>query len=146
MSKYKDSLNFVDHDFATTTVTINGTHVVQGLHSVAVEFDEDENSIFTVGDGTGQFVKSQVRSGTIKLGILEASATTDALETLRTADSQFSFGITDSNVSDLKATASKCKFQKRPVLIRGKEPEVVEWTFVTPYLQCKGGSYTAVTA
>jgi hypothetical protein len=145
MGKYKDAINFVDHDFATTTVLINGETVIQGLHSLEVEYDENETEVFMVDDGTGQFVASQGRSGTIRIGLLEASPSTDEIEDLREAGSQFSISATDANAPKLKVVGQYCKCEKPPVIVRGKTPVVPVWTFKVVYLTGRSGSYKQAT-
>jgi hypothetical protein len=141
MARYTDDVNFVDHDFSNTVVTIDNDHVVQSLDSIEVEFDEDENTKTTVASGHGVFNHSQVRSGIIRLGILPASASIDYIEDKLEENGQISIGIKDSAAPKFDASTQKCKVMKHPVEVRRKEQEVVVWEFTAVYMKCRSGSY-----
>jgi hypothetical protein len=146
MAKYKDSLNFVDHDFTSITATYNGTDKVEGLDSIEVEMDDDENTITDVSDGTGNFNFNPGRKGTIRIGLLEASATSDIFWDARDGNAQFSLAVNDANAEKFKVSGQKCKIMKPPVITRRKEQEVVVWEFKCVYLEARGGSYKIAAA
>jgi len=146
MAKYKDRINYVDHDFNNSSLTINGAHVAQGLESIEVELDEDEVDVVKVGDGTGIFVNDPSRSGTIKFQILEASATNDVMWALRTAGTSFPISFLDSSAPNLDCHGNNCRIQKPPVVKRSKEVDIVEWVCKCVYLDVKGGAYSLQSA
>lgn len=145
MTAYKDRINVVNHNFATTTITINNTIKAQGVHMIEVERNEDENEIFEVDDGTAIHVESNSRSGEIRLQILEASPTNDALQSLADQRISFPIGVADSHAPNLNCNGKYFRLKKRPVIVRQKAAQVIQWDFVTTYLNMKGGSYTLVT-
>ena len=95
MTAYKDNVNFVAHSFNTTTVLINDEHKVQGLHTIEVNFDEDEVETQAVASGMSIFVENPVTKGEIVISFLEASATTDYLWDLKDTGDQFAIAIND---------------------------------------------------
>lgn len=146
MAKYRDRVNYVDHDMNNTTITIDGTHLAEGVEMVEVELDEDETTIQKVADGTGIFVNDPSRSGVIRLSILEASATNDELWAKRAANSSFKVSVLDTAAPNLDCHGNQCRIAKPPVVKRGKEADVVEWVFICVYLDVKGGSYSLQSA
>jgi hypothetical protein len=142
MAIYRDRVNYVDHDFNNTTLSIDSDHVAQGLQMIEIELDEDETDIQKVADGTGLFVTNPSRSGTIKFQILEASATNDKMWELRESNSSFPVSLLDTAAPNLNCRGSYCRIGKPPVVKRGKEADVVEWMCKCIYLDVKGGSYS----
>ena len=146
MAKYRDRVNYVDHDFNNTTLSINGTHIAEGVEMVEVELDEDETTVQKVADGTGIFVNDPSRSGTFKFQILEASATNDIMWALRAANSSFKVSLLDVAAPNLDCHGNQCRIAKPPVVKRGKEADVVEWSLICVYMDVKGGSYSLQAA
>lgn len=146
MGVYKDSRDYVDHDFNTTTVTVNSEHKVEGLEMLEVEMDEDEVSVQKSGDGLGIFVVDPSTSGTIKLTILEASATNDIMWALHKSGASFPVSVLDTAAPNLNCSGKKMKIVKRPVIKRSKEHDMIEWVCIAVYLKAEGGSYSLAAA
>lgn len=146
MGNYKDIRNYVDHDFNATVLSINNEHNAEGLEMIEVELDEDENTIQKVADGSAIIVQNPSRSGVIRFQILEASATNDVMWTHRENNTSFSIGILDPNAPNLSCKGAQCRIGKPPVVRRGPEADIVEWTCICAYLNVKGGSYSLVSA
>lgn len=146
MGNYKDRRNYVDHDFNTTVLLINGEDKAEGLEMIEVELDEDETTVQKVADGMAIFVKNPSRSGTIKFQFLEASKTNDVMWALRTGDTSFKLSIQDPSAPNLSCKGAKCRIGKPPIVKRGLEADVVEWTCICAYLDVKGGSYALASA
>jgi hypothetical protein len=145
MTVYKDEINYVGHDFNTTTLTLDGEHVVQGLESLEVERTKDATSVQEVADGTGIFVNHPSKSGQVRFTILEASPSTSVLQTLYDSGAVFKVSVLDSNAPELDCSG-RCKIMKMPVVKRGAEADLVQWTLVAVYLKTKVGSYTLASA
>lgn len=141
MVAYKDQLDTVAHNFANSTLTIDGEFTVDGLEEWAVELDEDEVTTQSVADGTAVFNESPVLTGTITFSSLEAPASTDKLWAKLEAGEPVKVAFVDSACPNLNAGAKRARFMKRPVVRRGKEADVVEWTLVATYIKSKSGSY-----
>lgn len=141
MVAYKDELDTVAHNFNTSTLTIDGTHKVEGLEMVEVDLDNDEVEIQSVASGVSQFVENPTTSGTFKFTFLEATVTTDYLYEKRLSGTPVSISFTDSNAPNLSCSTKRARPSKRPPIIRGKDGSLVEWTYVCTYLKTKGGSY-----
>lgn len=142
MTAYKDRLNFVDHNFNTTTLTIDKTHKAQGLHMIEAEYNEDETTTMEVDDGTAIMVEGNSRTGEIRFQVLEASPTNTFMQGLAKERRSFALSLDDTNVDDLKTDGKYCRVKKRPVLIRQKDAQVVQWDCVVTYLDLVGGGYT----
>jgi hypothetical protein len=125
---------------------INGTDKAEGLEMIEVEFDEDEVTVQKVADGTAIYSTNPSRSGTIKFQIIEASATNDVMWTLRKNNTSFSIGILDPTAPNLTCRGAKCRIGKPPVIKRGLECDIVEWTCICTYLDARGGSYSLASA
>jgi len=146
MPIYKDQINYVDHDFNSTTVTINGSHVVQGLEELEVERDRESSTVQTFADGTGIFVNHASKSGEIRLTFAESSPTTDVLQALFDAGSTFKCSVLDANATKLDASGL-CKVKKHPNIKRKADgTDMVQWVLVSVYLKMQGGSYALVAA
>ena len=146
MAEYKTRRNYVDHDFNTTTITINKTHKAEGVNSLAVERNEDKFSVTEVADGMAQFAFKPSRTGTFVIEILAASATNDILWDLEIANSSFAISVLDSNAPNLDCNSPYCHIVKKPAINRDGEAPMIEWTFICAYLEMRGGSYTLETA
>jgi len=145
VAKYKTRRNYVDHDFNSTTLTINGEHKAEGLEMIEVERTEDETVVVESGDGMAMFSNSASRSGTIKFQVLDASATNDVMWDLHKAGTSFKLSVLDVAAPNLDCKGAQCRVQKRPIVKRSKEVDVVEWVCIVAYLDAVGGSYTLVT-
>jgi len=146
MGVYKDRRDYVDHDFNTTTLTIDGEHKAEGLEMIEVEKTEDDTTVKEAADGLGIFVVRPSKSGTIKFQILEASATNDIMWALRSGGSSFSVSVLDVAAPELDCNAAKARISKAPVVKRGIDHDMVEWTLIAVYLDVKGGSYSLASA
>lgn len=142
MAIYKDRINYVDHNFNSYTLTIDGDHVAQSLDSVEVELDDDEVDVTKVADGTGVFDINPSRSGTIKFSMLEASVTNDKMYELREVGAAFSVSGLDTSRPNYNCNGKKMRIVKPPVELAGTTANVVEWICKAVYLDVKGGSYS----
>lgn len=147
-ASYKDAINVVPHDFATTTTKAshNGNDIVfDGIEMLEVDRNADRFKTNSVGDGFAWFEKDPDQTGIIKVQVAEASPTTDKLWDVYEDEGAFSFSSSDSNSDKYKVNNALCQIAKAPTVKRGKEGDVVEWTFVCTYLQARGGSYRLVS-
>lgn len=141
MGKYQKGKNFVDHDFRTTTITIDGTTIAEGVDTLAVELEEEETTVDKVADGSAIMVVNPSSAGSITIEMLEASATNDDLWALRESGRQFPVSVLDSAAPNLNCNASYMRIAKPPVVHRSVEHAKIEWKLVAAYLNVKGGSY-----
>jgi len=141
MGEYKDDINVRPHNFNTSILTIDSTHNAEGLEMIEVEDTSDNVVVKTVASGMAIFEESNDQSGTIKFQTLEAGPTTDIMWALVATRNAFKLNFSDSNAPELKVTGKYCRVQKKPVLKRGQEGDVVEWVCIATYLKSKGGSY-----
>jgi hypothetical protein len=146
MGEYLDTRDYEDHDFNTTTLTINKEHKAEGLNTIEVERDGEEYTTQGVASGLGLFVFHAKKEGTIKFTCLEASATNDVMWALRESGDSFHVSVLDTVAPNLNCNAKKMKIEKPPVIRRMEEHDVIEWTCRAVYLNMKGGSYKIVDA
>jgi len=142
---YKDKKNFQPHDLTNLVVTLNGEYTASGIDSIAAEYDDDQFSFQSVGDGTAAPVRNPSRKGTITLAILEADPTNKKLWDLHQASidsgTPFSISAKDSGAPDFNIKETYAYIQKPPTEGRSAEIAVLEWVMVVGYLDVKGGGY-----
>lgn len=146
MADYKERLNFVDHNFITTTCTVDKLHKMQGLHMLEVERNEDEVTTMEVDDGTAIMVEGNSRTGEIRMHCLEASPSNTYMSDLAKERRSFAISILDTNAPEMKADGKYCRVKKRPIIRRQRDHQVVEWVCVVTYLDCHGAGYTLESA
>ena len=146
MTDYKQRRNYVDHNFNTTTLTINNTHKAEGLESLAVERTEDEVTVQNSSDGMAIFSEVPSLVGTITFSILEASATNDIMWEHDQSKTQIALDVKDTASPNLDCRSAKSRIVKAPTIERGREQSMVEWVCVCTYLDVKGGSYALASA
>lgn len=141
MGTYKDRINYVDHDFNTTVLLINGKHKAVALETIAVEKLNDRVTVTESADGMAILNNGKSRTGTITFQCLEPSATNDIMQTLVDSGESFPIALSDDNAPNMKAGGGKFRVMKDPVINRGAEAAMVEWVCITAYLDGKTGAY-----
>lgn len=141
MSIYKENINYEPHNFNTSELLFNNEIKGESIVSMACELIEDETTIQSFSDGTAQAVIHPMKGATFTIEIADSSPTTSKLWNLRAAGNAFPISFSDANAPELKVNAQQCFFAKSPAVRRGTDVDIVEWTFVTPYAEMRGGSY-----
>jgi len=141
MGTYKDRINYVDHDFNSTTLLINSEHKGEGLDTIAVEKLSDRVTVTEVADGMAILNNGKSRVGTITFECLEASATNDYMQERVDSGESFPIALSDDNAPNMKAGGGKFRVMEDPVINRGAEAAMVEWVCITAYLDGKTGAY-----
>jgi hypothetical protein len=146
MALYKDNLDFVPHNFNSTTITLTGEdgepHNVQALNSLEVARKESRWSTQEVASGVSIDVENPATAGTVKMTFLEASPTTDWLNAH--IDDRIRLVISDANSPNLNCSGSGYLTVHAPVK-RSAEVDTPEWELSIKYLKIRGGSYRLVT-
>jgi hypothetical protein len=140
MVEYRDPVHVVPHDFNNSTITYNGETKIEGVESFEADFDEEETTTQAVSDGMALFVDSPIRTGRITLQILEAHPSNEILWGAWESKEIFTLDHICSSIDKYKVSG-KFKCNKRPVQSRTREATVVEWVFVSPYMESRGGSF-----
>jgi hypothetical protein len=140
---YKENLNYKGHDLNTSTVTLDGEHVVKSLHAIKMEYTDPRTTSFMADDGTGLPVKNKKRNGLVTLSILQASETNKYLWDKLAADPEGGISIehVDTNSPDMKSSAPHAHIAAAPMVGKSGAHEVVEWTFEEIYLDIAGAGY-----
>lgn len=138
---YKNEINVVPHSFNTITVLLDNNHEVQGLDVLEVQREADRYSNRSVADGTSIHQRNESRVGTLRLEVLEGTATTDFPWDKFENDKPLTIAVVDSNAPALTVNESHFRIVKAPMLIRKNDTENVEWIFSANYLKYRGGAY-----
>ncbi len=143
--QYKDRRNYVDHDFVTTTVTINSKNKGEAVNQLVVDRDVDEYTTQVAGDGIGIFVRDPSQAGKIEIEFLEASASNDVMWDLEADGATFPISVLDTAVPNLTASG-RFKIAKKVSIERDKGHKFVRWICITVYLDHRGGGYALAAA
>jgi hypothetical protein len=141
VAKRRARRNYKPHELNSSVLVINNETQAEGVDMIEAERNSDETTIVTSADGLSLPSINPDQSGTIKLTVLEASATTDVLWDLYNAGDPFSVGVSDDVSPKFDVKGQNCYITKAPIVRRGPDADRVEWTFVCGYLDIRGGSY-----
>lgn len=144
MGIYRDEVNMTPHNFNTSTILIDKEYKAEGTEMFEVELDNPTTTVTAVSDGMAILNDSPIRTGKIKIQVLEASPLSNKLWDLYDSNRQFPIQFLDSNAPKFNCGAKFLKPEKPPVEKRAREVDVVEWIFIAPYLKVRGGSYKLV--
>jgi len=150
MAYYQPPVNFKPHNFNSSTFTINspdldGAHVVEGLDTIEVELKENRWATKMVASGATIHEHNPSREMTIKITLLDASASQLILSQLARSDSPVTVTFTDENAPDLNCSSQQARVEKHALVKRGTETDVPEWVFVCTYGTCATGGYRLQT-
>jgi hypothetical protein len=146
MGFYQDQVDYQPHNFNTSTLTLNKTHIVKGLDTVECEAKEDTWTTKAVASGAAIANAGLSREGSFKFSFLEASESTDILVAAMNANLPISFTFTDSNAPNLNCSSRQAFVRKHPPIKRGKECDIPMWELVCPFMKIAGGSYAIQSA
>ena len=119
------------------------TTIIEGLHRLeAAKISNDIEDPFEVASGQGIHVELNGQAIMLKLQLLEASPSTDALVTALQTGKPVAFSFTDDNAPELNCSSRSGRFQKHPDIIREGAPQTPEWIIIAAYGRMQGGSYT----
>lgn len=146
MGYYQPPVAFEPHNFNSSTLTLNSpdldaAHVVEALDTVEVEFKENRWATSAVASGQAIFEHMPSLEGTLKLTLMEASASSGILSQLARSNSPVTFSFTDENSPELNCSSAQARVEKHAVVKRANEVDKPEWVFVCTYLKCESGGY-----
>lgn len=128
------------YDPSQVSVIIGG-HIVGGFADntkIRVARDEDAYSLHTGVDGEGTRAKTNNKSGTITISLLQSSESNDVLSAYVAADEISNGGLFSAMIKDNSGTslyaAETAYIQKYPDSEFSKEPTVREWIIRTDHL------------
>ena len=141
MGYYKDEVEVVAHNINNLTVTVDKDTTLTGIESVEIERKEDEVDTLETSDGLSIFVENPSKAGSIKIQMLEASQETGKMWTLRKNNSFFAISCMDAAIENFDCSGKRFRIKKAPIIVRDKEPKMLEWECVTTYLKSEGGTW-----
>lgn len=146
MPYYKPPVNFEPHNFNSSTFTVNspdldGAVTIDGLDTIEVEFTNNRWGTQSVASGMAIHTHNPSKEGTVKITLLEASASSAILSQLARSDAPITVTFTDQNSPDLNVSSGQARLEKHAMVKRSNEVDTPEWVFVCTYMTCESGGY-----